>query len=131
MVQKTKAVAKIKIKVKRKKISKKHPGLKIKLFEQPYLFILGIIFLVILTVVLFSIIIYTHLTFAANFADNILRPTIGNQATISIEAFFFRIEDKTNQIKYFFVKQNPDVLSLNPSKTLKKITNEDNRFLLN
>ena len=133
MVQKIKAGARIKIKVKakRKKISKRHPRLKIKLFEQPYSFIIGIIFLVILTVLLLSILIYTHLTFAANFADNILRPTIGNQATISIEAFFFRIEDKTNQIKYFFVKQNPDVLSLNPSKTLKKITNEDNRFLLN
>ena len=99
MVEKIKTGARIKTKVKakRKKISKKHSRLKIKLLEQQYLFIVGIIFLVILTVLLFSVLIYTHLTFAANFADNILRPTIGNQATISIEAFFFRIEDKTGR----------------------------------
>src|ERR1035437_3796553 len=96
----------VKTKPKRKKISKKHPRLKIKFTGQLFLLLGGIVSSVVLTILFLSVFIYTHLTFAANFADNILRPTIGSQATISIEAFFFRIEDKTNQIKYFFVKQN-------------------------
>ncbi len=48
--------------------------------------------------------VQTHEFFAANFADEFLRPKIGSQATISIEAQFFSLQDLMNQIKYFFVK---------------------------
>src|SRR6266700_6102713 len=44
--------------------------------------------------------IKTHQEFAANFADNTLRPMIGDRATITIESLFFGIEDHINQIKY-------------------------------
>jgi hypothetical protein len=123
MVKKAKIKSKTKARMQNKKLVKKNLPIK------SILFIGGIILAVLITVLLFSIFIYAHLTFAANFADNILRPTIGNKATIYIEAFFFRIEDKTNQVKYYFVKQNPDALSVNPEKAKKK--SSDNKFLLN
>lgn len=48
--------------------------------------------------------IATHITFSANFADDILRPTIGNTATIEIEAVFFNFQDTLNHIKYAFIQ---------------------------
>lgn len=47
---------------------------------------------------------YTYITTnedsAANFTDDIVRPILGNQRTISLEAIFFNLDDKINQIKY-------------------------------
>jgi hypothetical protein len=50
-------------------------------------------------------------TFTANFADNVLRPLIGNKATIEIESVFFGIEDNVNKVRYSFIKANPSELS--------------------
>lgn len=50
------------------------------------------------------IFIKTHENFAANFADNTLRPTIGNANAITIESLFFRMEDDFNHMYYIFKK---------------------------
>ncbi len=68
----------------------------------------GVIFVVLILVVFgFYAIIRANQVFAANFADNILRPVIGNKATINIEAVFFGLEDHVNRVKYSFVKSDP------------------------
>ncbi|MGA2911802.1 MAG: phosphodiester glycosidase family protein [Candidatus Levyibacteriota bacterium] len=65
----------------------------------------------------FYLLLRVNQTFAANFADNVLRPRIGNQATIYIESVFFGIEDNVNRVKYSFVKANPSELSQNYTVT--------------
>jgi len=57
-----------------------------------------------LCVGIFFLFIKTNELFAANFADQVLRPMIGSQATVDLEAFFFSIEDNINQIAYHFIK---------------------------
>ncbi|HVZ12720.1 MAG TPA: phosphodiester glycosidase family protein [Patescibacteria group bacterium] len=52
----------------------------------------------------FYLFIKTHQLAAANFADDFLRPHIGTQATLDLEAFFFKLEDIANRAKYTFVK---------------------------
>lgn len=51
---------------------------------------------------------YTYITTnedsAANFTDDIVRPILGNQKTIALEAVFFNLDDKINQIKYNFMQ---------------------------
>jgi hypothetical protein len=70
--------------------------------------IFGVIFVILIVVSLgFYALIRINQVFAANFADNVLRPIIGNQATIKIEAVFFGVEDRVNRVKYSFVKSNP------------------------
>lgn len=69
----------------------------------------GVVFFVVIlgiVCVVFGLYLFiqTHEFFAANFADEFLRPKIGSQATISIEAQFFSLQDLFNQIKYIFVK---------------------------
>ncbi|HEX8964847.1 MAG TPA: phosphodiester glycosidase family protein [Patescibacteria group bacterium] len=68
--------------------------------------------------------IQTHQFFAANFADEFLRPKIGSQATISIEAQFFSLQDLFNQIKYIFVKPTVN------QKFVGAVSNIDNSFTL-
>ncbi|MFI5240396.1 MAG: phosphodiester glycosidase family protein [Candidatus Saccharimonadia bacterium] len=46
------------------------------------------------------VLIWFKPAFSANFADNILRPTIGNQATIVVENFFFGLSDSVKQLEY-------------------------------
>ena len=67
----------------------------------------GIFVILIMVVYGFYTLIRVNQVFAANFADNVLRPIIGNQATITIEAVFFGVEDHVNRVKYSFVKSNP------------------------
>ena len=55
--------------------------------------------------------IQTNQSFAANFADDVLRPLIGNTTTISIESGFFALQDTMNQIKYHFVKPNAQIFA--------------------
>ncbi len=90
-----------KIKKKNKKQTLKTPFSKFTLF-------FGVIFVVLILAVFgFYAIIRANQVFAANFADNILRPVIGNKATINIEAVFFGLEDHVNRVKYSFVKSDP------------------------
>jgi hypothetical protein len=91
----------------------------------------GIVLAAVIVILGFWILTYNSLFLAANFADNVLRPTIGNKTTISIEAVFFRIEDEVNQVRYYFVRQNPNDLAVNMKNTGKKIIkNEANKFEL-
>ena len=60
----------------------------------------GISILFIAVILGFYLFVKLNQDFAANFADNTLRPLIGNQATIGLEAFFFNMEDRVNQFNY-------------------------------
>ncbi len=127
MVVKSKA----KIKATRKKVvvKKKH-SLKNNLSKTPLFIGSGIVLLVIF-IFGFYIFVNTYQILAANFADNVLRPIIGSQATISIEAFFFRIEDRVNRIKYSFVRPNPSKLASSSMGAINKVSlNEDSKFIL-
>lgn len=61
-----------------------------------------IISFLILLIIFVYIFISLNVVLVANFTDDVVRPLIGNQATISIESFFFKIQDQFNQIKYSF-----------------------------
>ncbi len=125
------AKSKAKIKAKRKKVvAKKKHSLKNNLSKAP-LFIGGSVVLFVILILGFYIFVNTYQILAANFADNALRPIIGSQATISIEAFFFRIEDRVNRIKYFFVRPNPSKLSSGLIGNNKKVAvAENSKFIL-
>lgn len=57
--------------------------------------------------------------FAANTADSVLRPVIGDQQTVAIESFFFSINDFFKQASYQFgAKPSGDVFTNTPSITL-------------
>jgi hypothetical protein len=120
-------VSKVKTKIK-KIVSKKRRRSRIKFSKTPFL--IGSL-TILFAVFIFYIFVQTHQIFAANFADDVLRPIIGNQATIAIEAFFFKIEDRVNQIKYSFVKPNTGTLTQSSiGKSKKVVKTEDNRFVL-
>jgi hypothetical protein len=93
------------------KIIKKHKKIKNRPSKKPFsklpLIFSGIIIVLIIIISGFYLLIRTNQTFAANFADNVLRPIIGNQITINIEAVFFGLEDNVNRVKYSLVKSNP------------------------
>lgn len=69
--------------------------------------------------------IQSHQLFAANFADDYLRPKIGSQATISLEAQFFSLDDLANKIKSIFIKAT----IVQQFKSVP-IVNNDNTFSL-
>lgn len=76
----------------------------------------------------FYFFVSTHQEFSANFADNVLRPKIGNQATIDIEAFFFKLQDSANQIKYNFFRQPKDIYTPIAKDNLPIV--DDAKFIL-
>ena len=86
------------------KKAKKHKAKK-PLFNLRFLILSGVVLLILLAG--FYIFVNTHQLQAANFADDVLRPILGNKMTIDIEAVFFGVEDHVNQVKYSFVKSNP------------------------
>src|ERR1035437_996508 len=91
----------------------------------------GIILISVAVILGIWVFTYNSLFLAANFADNVLRPTIGNTTTISIEAVFFRLEDEINQVKYHFIRQNPNDLVANSNVNGKKtVANKANQFIL-
>lgn len=53
----------------------------------------------------------THQVFSANFADEVMRPILGNTATIYVESVFFAAQDDINQIRFHFVKPSANVFS--------------------
>ncbi len=79
----------------------------------------------------FYFFIQTHQVFAANFADDFLRPRIGNQATIAIEAFFFQLQDNANQVKYAFIKPDSQIFA-NPkvAQNTTTVINTEENFTL-
>jgi hypothetical protein len=127
MVSKTKAKTKTKTK---KIVSKRKHGTKGSFPKAPFLIgSLAVLFAV--AVFGFYIFVHTHQIFSANFADDVLRPAIGNWETILIEAFFFKIEDRVNQTKYFFVKPNTGTFTPSSTGAIKKIAkNEGTKFIL-
>jgi len=80
------------------------------------LLIAGVIALLII-ILGFYLFVNTYQTFSANFADEVLRPILGNKITINIEAAFFGVEDHVNQVRYSIVKSNPSELT----KTFKPV----------
>ena len=66
------------------------------------------------------IFIKTHEVFAANFADDVLRPLIGGKTTIALEALFFKFQDTINKATYGFGNPIKGPFSKNGT-TLKKI----------
>lgn len=79
-------------------------------------------------VVLF-IFIQTHQIFAANFADDVLRPLLGTQNTLHLEATFFKAQDFFNQIKYSTVESPTTNVPQYALQPLPLINSDDN-FLL-
>lgn len=71
----------------------------------------GIVGVVLVGIAGLYLFIQTNQSFSANFADDVLRPLIGNTATISIESDFFALQDSMNQIKYRFVKPNAQIFA--------------------
>jgi hypothetical protein len=102
-------------KIKKKTIAKPHKKhhrtktnlLKVKLIA------LSCMVLLILFFSSFYIFANIFQTFSANFADNVLRPILGNKMTINIESVFFGMEDRVNQVRYSIVKSNPSELTQN------------------
>lgn len=89
------------------------------------------------SVILSAVIIFVYLIsvcmqqlFAANFADNFMRPILGNKTTISMEALLFRAEDQINQIKYSVIRQNPNALTPNIAKNDKQVLIQDGKLNL-
>lgn len=79
-------------------------------------------------IVLF-IFIQTHQILAANFADDVLRPLLGTQNTLHLEATFFKAQDLFNQIKYSTIESpttNVPQYALQPLPLI----NPDDNFLL-
>ena len=101
--------------VVRVKPKAKHPKSKNrpvqKTFSVSRSILLKIIIILVLIICIAYVLIRDNQTFTANFADNVLRPFIGNQATIYIESVFFGVEDKVNRVQYSFVKSNPSELA--------------------
>jgi hypothetical protein len=97
--------------VKKTKFKKRYKKTKIKVSKNPFSklsLIFGSIFVATVIVISgFYALIRTNQVFSANFADNILRPILGNQITINIEAVFFGIEDHVNMVRYSLVRSNP------------------------
>lgn len=59
---------------------------------------------------------------AANFADNVLRPVVGNKATISIESVFLSFGDKIKHLLYGrVVKPNANIYTAEPTNSLSKL----------
>jgi hypothetical protein len=124
------AKSKLKTKVRRKKTAvRRKSSTKIN-SSTISLFVGSIILLMVMLALGFYLVINTYQFFAANFADDILRPAFGSQTTVSIEAVFFKIEDRVNKVKYFFVKPNPSKLALGPVGINNKTTNDDGKFVL-
>lgn len=69
--------------------------------------------LVGLTIVIagMGVFLKTHKDLAANAADYVLRPVVGSQITITIESYFFALEDDFNRIKYHFVQPDAHVFA--------------------
>ncbi len=72
-------------------------------------FFLPLFFFFLISTTLISV-IYTYITTneggAANFTDNIVRPVLGNQRTIALEALFFNVDDRINQLKYYLTQSS-------------------------
>jgi hypothetical protein len=97
------------------KTKKGHKRIKKESLKKPFSklpFVFGSIFVVLIIIIFgFYALIRTNQAFAANFADNVIRPILGNQITVSIEAVFFGLEDNVNKVKYSLVKSNPSELT--------------------
>lgn len=93
-----------------------------------FLFVSAIVFVAICIGTFFLFIKFNEI-FAANVADQILRPTIGNQATVAIESFFFSLEDTMNGFFYKTGWIKPRA-SITQPKKINKIVNEDDKYIL-
>lgn len=87
--------------------------------------------ILILIIVIFLIFIIDNKNqqIQANFADNILRPIVGEKITLSLESFYFGINDKIKTLQYSIVKPNNNELNISFKKNFKLIK-QDNDFNL-
>lgn len=53
--------------------------------------------------------IFGNISFAAQAADNIIRPILGEKNTIHLEAIYFSLQDKFNSFKYFLIGQKAPI----------------------
>jgi len=105
-------------KTKSKKKHKKHTTKPLKNpFSKLPLILGGVFIALVILIIAFYVFVRNNQIFSANFADNVLRPILGNQITVSIEAIFFGIEDNVNKVKYSFVKSSPSELTRLPKIT--------------
>jgi hypothetical protein len=111
-------LSKTKITKRHKKI-KKHSSKKT--FPKLPLILGSIAIALIIVIFGFYALIRTNQLFAANFADNVIRPILGNQITVGIEAVFFGLEDNVNKVKYSFVKSNPSELTHTPTSANESV----------
>jgi len=94
--------------------SKKHPTTKLKNTSytntkfhifRPFFFL---VFLCISIIAGLYAYINTNEDTAATLTDNVIRPVLGNKNTIALEAIFFNLDDKINQIKYNLSKSSAE-----------------------
>lgn len=88
--------------------------------------LLGFLLCICLLGVGFFIFLKTHDDISGNFADTVLRPLIGNQATIHLESAFFFFDDVEKKVQYHFVKPDTHVFS----DTKKSAIPDDTAFTL-
>ncbi len=68
-------------------------------------------FLVIFFLFGFLFYLQYHQADVATFTDNVVRPTIGNTATINLESAVFSFEDHTKKIQYSFVSPDASIFA--------------------
>jgi hypothetical protein len=127
MASKTKPKRK-KVITRKKRISGKRINHLVALSQRNLL--VGSVILSAVIIFIFAIFICMQQLFAANFADNFMRPALGNKTTISMEALLFKVEDEMNQIKYFIIRQNPNALTPHVAKVDKQVLLQDKKLNL-
>lgn len=88
----------------------------------PYTIIGTLIGICVLFLLCFYFFIQNNQYFAANFADYDLRPVIGEKNTLSIEALFFNLQDKVNQINYHLSQSSKPQTVMSQITTNKTIS---------
>jgi hypothetical protein len=69
------------------------------------------IFIPVALLCIISFTIQTQPDFSGYFADSILRPLIGTEATIRLEAFLFNLQDESNRLRYEFSKTDTHAIA--------------------
>ena len=67
----------------------------------------------------------------ATVADNVLRPIIGEKATLTLESYYFGISEQIKKIQYLFVQPDTSVLYTGDSSISVQNTHNDDMMNLN
>ncbi len=82
--------------------------------------ILLVVFIVIGVIVFFAF----NTSFSANFADNVLRPALGDEKTIALESFFFNAQDFFNQYRYKIVAPSEQFTSITTNPGIQPVNTQ-------